>query len=187
MIKYISILPITLYLIYIVKKYGVQKSISDSYYRLSKGEKYLFFFALVGTSLSFILGWIIKHPTGKLSNILIFLAGSFICFVGAASEFKGRKLTETVHYIGATGGYILGYAFIVSVYKWDSLWFIIPSLLLIGLAKHHYSRVDNAEYHTTFTYNYVSNESRMIHKPKNAFIWWAEIIGFVTIYLATIL
>ena len=183
MIKYISILPIVLYCIYIWQKYGIQKSISESYYRLTNKEKPLFYLALVLTSFNFIIGWVYENPSELISNILIFLAGSFICFVGAASEFKGSKLTEIVHYVGATGGYILGYAFIVSVYKEESLFFIIPSLILIWGIKNFYEK-NKKVVKTFFVGDKLINSEKGI---ENHFIWWAEIIGFLTIYLATIL
>jgi hypothetical protein len=182
LIKYISILPITLYIIYIVIKYGVQKSISDSVYRLVKKYRWIFTVALVLTSLLMAGTYIYNQEEIKLDSILLLLAALGICYTASAPLFKKSTIINTWHVSGAISGYVLGYAFIVSVYKWDSLWFILPSLVTIGLLKYYFS---NKRKLTEVYYKY---EGAITNMPvKDHFVWWAEIIGLITIYLATIL
>lgn len=176
MIKYISILPITIYLFYIWYNYGIQKSISESYYKLTKKEKPWFFISLVSTSL--LLIGIFAHDNLEehpLQVIFLFFACLGIGYTSAAARFKQDKLTNTWHMSGAIGGFILGYAFIVIRHGWDSLWFIIPSVLLV------YMIYD------------VEEKLRFIHESdcytsayKYSLIWWAEIIGTLAIYAATL-
>jgi hypothetical protein len=183
MIKYISILPITLYLIWIVSTIGIQKSISQTYYEIK--QKIWFWLSLNLTAWLFLIGYEIEnYYDSKIWFLIVSVIG--IGYTTAAARFKD-DIVGTYHYIGALGAYISGYAFIVALHGWGSLWFIVPSLLLIGLAKYYYNKVDYTAYNFTFTYNYVSGEGKMTHKPKNTFVWWAEIIGLITIYLATIL
>ena len=68
----------TIYWLYIYYRYGIQKSISDSYYKL-KNNNYLFTLVLWGFSVPIM----IIGETG-----LMFFAGAFICFTGAQQTLK---------------------------------------------------------------------------------------------------
>lgn len=82
------------YVSYIWAKYGVLKSISQSYYELPEKLRPLMTFFCWGFSIpAIILG----------SSGLMFLAGSGIAFVGAAAAFQ-EKMTKEVHMIGAGVG-----------------------------------------------------------------------------------
>lgn len=175
MIKFISILPIAIYLLFIYYKYGIQKSISESYYRLTNKQKPLFYLALVATSVLFIIGYAIEN-NNPLQVTLLFLAGSAICFTGAAAEFKGTKLTEIVHTVGASTGYVLGYIFLIAVHGFNSVWFIVPSLISIYMLKKYIKHK---------RYLHESNDYTSYYE--NTFVWWAEIIGLITIYLGIII
>ena len=131
------------YVTFIWIKYGVQKSISDSYYRLPTRKQFLFVFFCWGFAI----------PAMILGNCaLMFLAGVFICFVGAAAAFKGDKMTEWVHVVGAYGGVLLSQLAIWIIYD---MWYI--TVLFIVLSGLLY-----------------------ILKVKNK-TWWVEIIAFTFI------
>lgn len=182
MIKYISILPITIYLIYliyIVAKYGIQISISESAYRLKKNKKWIFFLVLVSTALLMIIGYVIEQPEINTPSIILFFAGLGICYTASAYNFKKSSIVNTWHLTGAIGGYILGYVFIIVCHGWDSLFFIIPSLIIIGITKI-------IEDSSVRIYQAYIDEDINLDKGKyeSKFTWWAEIIGLITIYLA---
>lgn len=82
------------YLAYIVYKYGVQTSISDSYYRLPKKINYLFTLFCWGYAIPAMM-------IGTSVSPLMFLAGAGICFVGAAPNFRGIKQENRTHMISA--------------------------------------------------------------------------------------
>ena len=186
MTKYISILPITLYLIYIVwrfyKKKGLPKSISESYYWLIRKERWIFVFALISTSLLMAGTYIYNHEEIKLDSILLFFAALGICYTASAARFKKSTIINTWHLSGAIGGFAFGYAFIVARFGWDSLLFIVPSAVLCILVKYHY------KYRLPKPRPFVNKETIKIWYKDNPdlTIWWAEIIGLVTIYLATL-
>lgn len=80
------------YIAYIVGKFGVLPSISDSWYKLGRKEQVLFTLFMWGISIPIIFqgGW------------LFFLAGSAGCFVGVATEFKMKYYyTKLFHFLGA--------------------------------------------------------------------------------------
>ena len=124
-------------------KYGIQKSISDSYYRLPKKLKPLFYFFCLGFAIpAIILG----------DNLLIVLAGSLICFVGAASAFKGNSTTKWTHMVGAYGGVLLSQ---IAIWVYYDMWYItVTFIVLSGLM-------------------YILNV-----KDK---IWWIELLAFSSI------
>jgi hypothetical protein len=93
------------YISYVALKYGIQKSISDSYYQLSNSMLWLFTVATWGYAIPAIMIGVSFSP-------LAFLAGAAICFVGAAPMFKDSKMTNQVHTTGAVIGIIAIQAFI---------------------------------------------------------------------------
>lgn len=94
------------YTLFIAIKYGVQTSISQSYYVLPKNQRIFFTFFC----------WFFAIPAMILGeNGLMFFAGGFICAVGAAAAFQ-EQLTYQVHMIGAIGGVILSQMAIIFVY-----------------------------------------------------------------------
>lgn len=83
---------------FITIKYGVLPSISDSFYKLPEKYNFLFTLALWGFALPISI---------SATTPLMFFAGGFICFVGAASHFK-EKFEGKYHYAFALIGVILG-------------------------------------------------------------------------------
>jgi len=119
---YVAIAIFLRYIIFIWTQYGVLSSISESYYRLPQELKILFTIFCWGFAIPvMIMG----------SSVLTFLAGSAICFVGAAAAFK-EKLTSTVHEIGAYVGVILAQVALVVDMQlwWLSAIFFVTSLFL---------------------------------------------------------
>jgi hypothetical protein len=87
------------------------------------------------------------------NNALMFLAGSGICFVGAAAAFSDDLMTFNIHMISAISGVIFSQ---ISIWIDFGMWymtvlFIIISLIIILLRK------------------YVK------------YFWWIEILAFVLI------
>ena len=106
------------YILFIVIKFGVQKSISDSYYRLSVKARPIFTFFLWGVAIGAIL---------LGDSILMFLAGSGVAFVGAAAAFR-KKITKVVHVIGAVSGILFSQLSIIIDYQMWWITFIFVSL-----------------------------------------------------------
>lgn len=117
------ILMVTVFLSYvgfIWIKYGVQKSISESYYVLPEDENFLF---VAFTWLFAFPAMIIGHST------LMLLAGGGIVFVGAAAAMHTFP-TRLVHMIGAIGGMVLGGIAMVVQFH---MWYLIPAILVAML------------------------------------------------------
>ena len=116
------------YVAFIWIKYGIQPSISDSYYILPLHKKFLF--------ILFCFGFAIPAIMIGFSSTLMFIAGSLIMFVGAAPLFK-QSLPHIVHMIGAYGGIIAGELALCTDYH---LWpiaacFAILAILLMFIIK----------------------------------------------------
>lgn len=83
------------YLIFLIKRYGILDSISDSWYQ--EGEQnYLFIFFLLGIAIPAIL----------LLEPAFIVTGSLLCTVGAMSAFRVSKFVGATHGIAATGGIV---------------------------------------------------------------------------------
>lgn len=125
----VSIVIFTTYLLVIAQKYGIQKSISDSYYNLPGNWKFIFTAVLLGFSIPVMIAG---------NSTLIFLAGSAICFVSASPAFNKNKLEAIVHVVGAWSGILLGIAGIILDYKLYSIAILaaLLSALLYFKAKY---------------------------------------------------
>jgi len=110
------------YVIGIWAKYGVQKSISESYYCLPKNKNWLF--------VAFT--WLFAFPAMILGNSLLMLfAGGGIVFVGAAAAMHTFP-TRAWHLTAAIGGMILGCIAMVVQFH---MWYLLPAILVaMGLA-----------------------------------------------------
>jgi hypothetical protein len=104
--------------------YGIQKSISESYYTLPKNLKFLFTLFCVGFSVpAMILG----------NSLLMFIAGAGICFVGVATDFKW-KFMETIHISAAVAGITASQLAIFFQYglPWINVAFIVTFIALLA-------------------------------------------------------
>lgn len=113
----------TAYILFVVKKYGIQKSVSNSYYKLPENKRWIFTIAL----------WSFAFPAivlGVEHSGLAFLAGAGIMFVGAAPAFKLHKMEEQVHVAGALAGVIGGIAFMLVTGLWQVA---LATLALMGV------------------------------------------------------
>jgi hypothetical protein len=136
-----------MYWLYIYLRYGIQKSISDSYYNLGN-KGFIFTLTLWGFSLPLII-------VGESG--LMFFAGAFICFTGAAADFK-KKITNTVHFVGAVGGIIFG---------------LLSLILDFG--------------QTVMAIATVSMSCTILFFNVNNKIWWIETLTFVGIYIGMLI
>ena len=115
----------TAYILFIIKKYGIQESVSNSYYKLPEKQRWIFTIAL----------WSFAFPAivlGVEKSGLAFLAGTGICFVGAAPAFRGDKMEETVHIAGALAGVIGGLLFMIFTGLW---WLAVITLAVMAFIK----------------------------------------------------
>ena len=103
----------TLYTSFVWIKYGVQRSISESWYTIEPKEKFLFSIFCFGLGL----------PMWLYDSIWFIVAGSLLCFVGSATMFK-EKTTGIIHNIGAAGAIVVSLAGLVTFDIW------IPALLM---------------------------------------------------------
>ena len=118
----IMLTAFTTYILFVVKKYGIQESVSNSYYKLPENKRWIFTIAL----------WMFAFPAivlGVEHSGLAFLAGAGICFVGAAPAFK-EDMEGTVHVVGALTGVIGGLLFMLVT----GLWYVaLITLALMGV------------------------------------------------------
>ena len=83
-----SVIIFTIYLTYIVLKYGVQSSISASWYKFSGAEWMLFTLWTWGTGLP-----LVAMDLGTL----VTMGGVSLMFVGVAGAFRDNRLTLFLH------------------------------------------------------------------------------------------
>ena len=118
-----GVLLITIYLILI----GVQKSISDSYYKIK--HKFIFTFVLWSFAVLMLLG-----VNDIITTVIYPFACLGIVIVGAYSHFKGSKFIKIMHFIGAIGGISLA---IVGLWvEFGYMWITLTYLPMYATAKY---------------------------------------------------
>lgn len=112
------------YISFIWSKYGVLKSISESYYSLPKKINFLFTFFCWGFAFpAIIIG------TELTNNFLMFLGGTGIIFVGAAAAMK-TGMTRKVHWVSAVIGIVFSQLSIAIDFN---LWWLATIISLLSV------------------------------------------------------
>lgn len=105
------------YVIYVWAKFGVQKSISESYYVLPPKQNWMF--------VAFT--WLFAVPAMILGNsLLMMFAAGGIVFVGAGAAMHTFP-TRAVHLTGAIGGMILGCIAMITQFH---MWYLVPAIAI---------------------------------------------------------
>ena len=145
----VSLIIFVGYVSYVWISVGVLNSVSDSVHRV----KYTIFFILTMMLMPIPLMIVGSTP-------LMFFAGAFICFVGAAPCIIQTDMEEKIHVIGATGGIILGTA---SIWIDLHLWYLSIGMMVFAL-------------YSCSKWNKIKNHT-----------WWIEIVAFVLMIFALFL
>jgi len=160
---FLLIYAITVFVVYwlfVVIKFGVLPSISDSYYK--ENNKALFTLFIWSIAFPVIILGVEKTP-------LMFFAGAFLAFVGAAPAFK-EELERSVHIIGAAGGIILGFLAMIIGYHQYYLPIVMGVFVILALPKRLPKFLDKSwmKWWTNGINNYT---------------WWIETMAFVLIFI----
>ena len=120
----ISVLIFLLGTITVINNYGIQSSLSASYYKLPANRQWLFTLWCMGYAMPFMF----------IPNIIFLkIAAMFIMIVGAAAAFRGDKLIEKVHMTSAALAVVFAHISMICEF---SNW--IVSLISIILAAYFY-------------------------------------------------
>lgn len=147
-----SLLSFVAYFMYVYLKFGIQPSISDSYYKLIPKKQWMFTIALWGFAFSLM-------PVATEIHGLFFGATAFILFVGAAPRFAQKSIEQTVHIVGAIGGVAMAViAFALAGYVWVSIF------MALGIASLNWFKVPNKTWWIeTYAFLYAWGALLIIH------------------------
>ena len=98
----LSAIAFSIGLAYTWSRWGVQKSISITFYEHENTLLWYMWFLCFALPILTLV-----------DHFLLFLAIGSIAFVGAAPDFKSTKIQEAVHIGGAYAGIILAFAYLV--------------------------------------------------------------------------
>ena len=144
---YLFILLVFVFVTYVSSiwiKYGVLPSISDSYYKLPEKWNFLFTLFCWGFAVPAIIA-------GVETTILMFFAGTGICFVGAAAEIND-KWVYRIHMIAAISGIL--FSQLAIFFGYHMLYVNIISILLASI---------------------------ILLLSKINYFWWIELVAFSSI------
>jgi hypothetical protein len=112
------------YTLLIASIYGIQTSVSESYYKLPRNLQWLFTIATWAYAIPAIIIGLELTDNG-----LVFLSGAAICFVGASPAFKSLGLEADVHLVGAVVGVLAMQLFLLVT----GLWWITVAFIIISI------------------------------------------------------
>lgn len=173
-----SLVLFTAYLVYVVSKFGIPKSISESSYLLGlKSGNIWFYLWIMACVFPLMIYW---FDISKSYQPLVFFACAGLGFVGATGRFRGSNMENTVHMVSA---FICAIAaslwgiFTIS-YWWALVLLVMPLMYFIGKnVKGHYRYIN--QYNPSINYVCPSPSSE---------IFWVElgcfILCFISIFVA---
>ena len=150
----LSILIFLQLILGIVKKIGVQKSISDSAKKLTSWQQVWFYWSIILFSLPIMIAE---------SNLLIFISIASMGFV-ASTAHVSDKMSSQIHNVSAYIGIIAPLVYVMSFggfYVIAPITGVLASILIIG----HFDR----------------EQKRTGDSSKNRSIWWIEIIAYAVV------
>lgn len=153
----ISFVVFISYLSYILIRYKIQPSISDSYYRLTGIDRWLFTLSTWGYTVPLVASVV---TWTKWTDLLIVFAGGLLCMVGIFPDFR---ITKRFHEIGAEGGILLAFIWILTT----PIWFIaIPSILIIAFLfwrkpRNHTFWIEVLSYFSILTSIYLTHATNL--------------------------
>jgi len=152
----LSLSIFTAYVLYIALRYGVLRSISASYHKLTLAEKWLFTLSTWGYVIPLVLAGL---GQSTYQDILLFFAGFLLSTVGVMADDKSETQKKW-HTIGAEGGILLAFIWILTT----PFWFVaVPSLVGIFLMiklklKNHTWWVETLAYFTILFSIYLNSK-----------------------------
>jgi len=162
-ITLISLLIFCAYTGAILSLYGIPASVSESFYLLPEGRRWLFTAFCWGVSVV-IAPWL--DATAKTWQFLPFLSVGGLCFVGTAAPFR-ENFVARVHYVGAGVCAVASQLWIFIV---TGLWWVsVACLLAAGAA----------------CFGVWLRASRKAGRPQFAsVVFWAEMWAFVSLFVS---
>jgi len=116
------------YLTFVISKYGILNTISESYYKLSEAMNFLFTLFCWGVGFPLFIG----HP-----QALFIASGTFLSFVGAAAMYRmDDKATQIIHTTGAIGSILFGFLGLgIHLHVWYPFILYLLSIIAIKILK----------------------------------------------------
>lgn len=115
MITYVQLFIFFSFITYIISKFGVLNSISESWYKLEENKKGT---GILFTAFLWSIGFLMFFQTNG-STGLFFASGVGLMFVGAATQYK-QKMTSSIHFAGAFTGLLFP---LIAVWYERGVWY----------------------------------------------------------------
>jgi 4-amino-4-deoxy-L-arabinose transferase-like glycosyltransferase len=155
---YTSIVLFTVYIAWMVLKYGIPDSISETFYILEERKKGLgWIFTTWCWAVSFTLFPYWVEISSENTQFLPFFAAFGLCLVGVAPQFKEEGTVRKLHFIGASASGVCS----------------ILALCLSGLWIYPLFAAPITAY--------------FIYTNKREWLFWIEMGAFISTYSALIL
>lgn len=162
---------LTLYIGYIIYRFGVLGSLSESYYRLQRAyKKGWIFSAVLVVVVALVLPSWLDLADGHTFQFLGFLAPASLLFVAAAPRFR-ESLTDAVHYVAAVVAALCSILWVLLINK-DLPLFLV--LAVICTALFFYRR-----------YNFYFKKKGVWVK-QSTIVFWLEILAFYSLFISLI-
>ena len=177
---FVSLFIFALYILVIVAKFGIPKSISESAYLFGKHGHIIFYVAFMAFIVPLLIYWL-EITTGQPQQALVFLSCGALCFTGISGRFKGDEgqMPRKIHLYSVYVAILLSQVWMWTSVPWSWIWMIIvlPIMWVVG-------RIVPGSYRDRIRGNhgewvYLSKE-----RSKTSYVFWLEIGVFILTYLS---
>lgn len=167
-----SLFIFLLYILVILVKFGIPKSISDSSYLFGKWGHITFYLAFIGFLFPLLVFWL-EITKGDDNQFMVFISCAALCFTGITGRFKDNSQQKNIHtyatVIAAVLSQIWMWVVIPGSWKWGLT--VFPLAILIGYVVEGIYRLPGTRSYNGKTALY-----------KNSIIFWVEIALFTLVY-----
>lgn len=172
---FISLIVFLTYILLVIQKYGVPKSISESSYLIGKNGDVVFYSVFAAFILPLLIYWL-SITQGQGHQFLVFLSCASLCFTGITGRFKpdGGSMQQKIHLIATVIAAILS-----QLWMWITFPMTIYTIVLFIPIYFLGKAVPGAER------GIMKFQGRTLYSEiakSNSSLFWVEILLFAMAY-----
>lgn len=169
---FVSVLIFLVYIIIILTKFGVPKSISDSSYLFGKNGNTIFYLVFISFIVPLLIYWL-EITEGDDNQFMVFISCAALCFTGITGRFKDTEQQNNVHTYATVIAAILSQIW---------MWVVIPGSWKWGLTVFPLAILAGYAIEGTYRLPGTKSHNGKIALYKNSILFWVEIALFALVY-----
>ena len=179
---FISVALFLCYIVILVFRFGIPKSISESSYLYGRKWNLIFWGWLTAVVFTMLIPWL-EYTAGQSYQFMVFVSCAALCFTAITGRFRGDegKMQANIHQYGTILCAVCAQLWMWFTFhnSWKLSVTLFPLAILLGISikgKQVKSRKFGSEN------QYTEIEYGNIIKEKNSIVFWVEMALFIMAY-----